>query len=80
MAVLRQQLAFVREMYDLGMVDEGEREELSEPVEQRLRQLEMTGALFRLLPFCLICLLVLVNICTEARSPEACSTDYCLCF
>ncbi|PRW32594.1 Sodium hydrogen exchanger 7 [Chlorella sorokiniana] len=47
MAVLRQQLTFVHELYESGMVDEGEKEDMLAPLDKRLRHLEITGPVWK---------------------------------
>ncbi|KAG1664314.1 hypothetical protein FOA52_005712 [Chlamydomonas sp. UWO 241] len=43
MAVLRQQVGFVTQLFDAGMVDEHEAEGLIEPIEHRIWRLELKG-------------------------------------
>jgi hypothetical protein len=45
MAVLRQQRAFIADLYERGAVDEDDREALLTAVDAAMRQLDVTGAL-----------------------------------
>ncbi|KAI3423997.1 hypothetical protein D9Q98_009830 [Chlorella vulgaris] len=47
MAVLRQQLTFVHELYESGMVDEGEKDDIEAPLDKRMRHLEITGPVWK---------------------------------
>ncbi|KAL4858875.1 Protein ACTIVITY OF BC1 COMPLEX KINASE 3 [Chlorella vulgaris] len=47
MAILRQQAAFVDELYASGIVNSGERQAMQEPVQRRARQLEIRGPVWR---------------------------------
>ena len=46
MAVLRQQLSFVKQLFLSGMVDATEAEEMTDPIEIRVRKLERRGAVW----------------------------------
>ncbi|GAB4814387.1 hypothetical protein N2152v2_001433 [Parachlorella kessleri] len=47
MAILRQQAAFVHQLYDSGVLDEREREALQAPINVKVRQLELQGPVWR---------------------------------
>ena len=47
MAILRQQTNFVEQLYNSGMLDEQEQEQLLEPVEKKQRMLQRKGAVWR---------------------------------
>ena len=47
MAILRQQTNFVEQLYNSGMLDEQEQEQLVEPVEKKERKLQRNGAVWR---------------------------------
>ncbi|KAL4855761.1 Sodium/hydrogen exchanger 8 [Chlorella vulgaris] len=47
MAVLRQQLTFVHELFESGMVDEGEKDDMVAPLDKRMRHLEITGPVWK---------------------------------
>jgi hypothetical protein len=47
MAVLRQQLLFVDELFETGMVDRHEREDLAEPIDRKMRHLEIVGPVWK---------------------------------
>lgn len=47
MAILKQQHQFVDELYEMGMVDEAEHREMMEPIDAKIRQLEITGPIWR---------------------------------
>ena len=47
MAVLRQQVNFVEQLYSSGMVDEQEQEQMVEPIEAQERRLARKGAVWR---------------------------------
>lgn len=47
MAILRQQLLFVDELFESGMLDEGEHHDMSDPVDKRMRRLEIVGPVWR---------------------------------
>ncbi|KAL4855765.1 Sodium/hydrogen exchanger 7 [Chlorella vulgaris] len=47
MAVLRQQLTFVHELFESGMVDEGEKDDMEAPLDKRMRHLEITGPVWK---------------------------------
>ncbi|PSC69954.1 Sodium hydrogen exchanger 7 [Micractinium conductrix] len=47
MAILRQQGAFIEQLYSSGVVNEAERAAMQEPVERRGRQLEIQGPVWR---------------------------------
>lgn len=47
MAIMRQQANFVEQLYNSGMVDEQEQEQLLEPIEAQERRLERKGAVWR---------------------------------
>lgn len=47
MAILRQQLLFVQELFETGMVDETEERGLCDPIDKKLRHLELVGPVWR---------------------------------
>ena len=47
MAILRQQVSFVEQLFLSGMVAASEREEMLEPLEERVRELHRRGAVWR---------------------------------
>ncbi len=47
MAMLRQEAAFVEQLYATAMIDELEHEQLLEPIERRERKLHREGAVWR---------------------------------
>ena len=47
MAVLRQQVSFVKQLFLSGMIDGTEAEEMTEPIEVRVRKLQRRGAVWR---------------------------------
>ena len=47
MAILRQQTNFVEQLYNSGMLDDQEQEQLLEPVEKKERQLHCKGAIWK---------------------------------
>ena len=47
MAIMRQQANFVEQLYNSGMVDEQEQEQLLEPIEAQERRLQRKGAVWR---------------------------------
>lgn len=47
MAILRQQVSFVEQLFLSGMVAAPEREEMMEPLEERVRELYRRGAIWR---------------------------------
>ena len=47
MAILRQQTNFVEQLYNSGMLDEQEQEQLLEPVQKKERKLQRKGAVWR---------------------------------
>jgi len=47
MAVLRQQKSFVGELFETGMVDEGEHHSLLSPIDKKTRHLEIVGPVWR---------------------------------
>ena len=47
MAILRQQTNFVEQLYNSGMLDEQEQEQLLEFVEEKERKLQSKGAVWR---------------------------------
>lgn len=47
MAILRQQVSFVDQLFLSGMVATSEREEMLEPLEERVRELHRRGAVWR---------------------------------
>jgi len=46
-AVLRRQAAFVQELYETGMLDSNEREKMMDPLDKKMRRLEITGPVWR---------------------------------
>lgn len=47
MAVLRQQLLFIDELFEIGMIDLTERRAMSDPVDRKMRHLEIVGPVWR---------------------------------
>ncbi|GAB4813268.1 hypothetical protein N2152v2_000314 [Parachlorella kessleri] len=47
MALLRQQLTFVHELFEAGMVDGGESDYMQEPLDKKMRHLEIVGPVWR---------------------------------
>ena len=47
MAVLRQQVSFVKQLFMSGMIDATEAEEMTDPIEARVRKLQRRGAVWR---------------------------------
>ena len=47
MAVLRQQVSFVKQLFLSGMIDATEAEEMTDPIEVRVRKLQRRGAVWR---------------------------------
>jgi hypothetical protein len=47
MAVLRQQMLFVGELFETGMIDESEQHGLHDPIDRKMRHLELVGPVWR---------------------------------
>lgn len=47
MAILRQQLLFVEELYETGMIDNREKSDMIEPLDQKIRHLEIVGPVWK---------------------------------
>eukprot|EP00887_Chlorella_sp_A99_P005087 scaffold25.g5087.t1 len=47
MALLRQALTFVHELYDAGMIDQGEKDVMLGPLDKKMRHLEIVGPVWR---------------------------------